>query len=352
MSARLFIFEPVDTWFFRDGTVFDRGTTTATGIASGFPPAVATLQGAVRASLAEVNGWSLAEAPHWPHGLGHPESPGPLRFTGPLLQHRGEWHWPAPRLWWEAPGGTLRRMRLGPPVRTDLGTVRLPLPERDHTLVTGWIPVSEFTRVLGDPTYIPRILPSTARREPHVGIARQDRKAVDGALYVAQHVRLEPTWALGVLVEGMPDDVMVPSDSLIKLGGEGRLARVHVVDPPPLLPEVPELVGSEGATAYLVTLLTSGRYENPAGVAKCGPPGLPGRVMGASVGPAERVGGFDLQRRQPRPLVSQVPAGSTWFVEAVAKDLEAARALHGRTTGQRPAFGDGLVAVGRWEDAE
>ena len=50
--------EPLDTWFFRDGTPFTADSAPQEDVRSLFPPHPPTVAGALRAALALSRGWS------------------------------------------------------------------------------------------------------------------------------------------------------------------------------------------------------------------------------------------------------------------------------------------------------
>ena len=80
--------EPVDTWFFRDGTPFTKGDSPQENVGSLFPPPPATVVGALRAALARSRGWGGRGS--WPPEICEilgdgPDDLGQLRFDGPFL---------------------------------------------------------------------------------------------------------------------------------------------------------------------------------------------------------------------------------------------------------------------------
>ena len=92
--------EPVDTWFFRDGTPFAADSAPQDGVASLFPPHPASVAGALRAALARCNGWNGAG--RWPTELDAvlgdgPDDIGALSVDGPFLLRDGQPLFRAPR---------------------------------------------------------------------------------------------------------------------------------------------------------------------------------------------------------------------------------------------------------------
>jgi CRISPR-associated protein Cmr3 len=357
VTRYLVTFEPLDSWFFRDGTPFGEGITIATGIHGVFPPPVSTLQGALRTAIAEANGWPLDQPLTWPYDWGRADRPGPLTIMGPLiLTPDGEYRWPLPRVVWADSRGELSRLAIGPSELSDLGVRRLPHWKPRHRLVDGWVSVADLSRLLSDPLAVPSMVVSNSelfRSELHVGIQRARQRVVDGGLFVVHHARPEPGVRVAVVVEGIPDAVYLPDRVVVRLGGEGRPAVVTVrTAPPSIWPTCPALKPQGDHIRYFVSILTP-LQVHPDGLPLLGgPTDRFGRVASASVGPPLRMGGYDLQERAPRPLATYLRAGSTWFLEAPIEVAERIQAVHGRPTGRRPELGEGLAVVGRWEDAK
>lgn len=355
----LFAFAPVDSWFFRDGTSFSDGATAATGIHSSFPPGMASLQGAARAAIAMTNGWRWQDVAHWPHDLGSPDRPGPLKLWGPLIYAGGRWRWPMPQVvWTDEQDRRTGRLRVGGRVTTDMGTRAYPRWEPGARLGQGWVDAATLGRMLADPGAVPSdVATQLYEEEQHVGIQREARVVLEGALYSVHHARPLANVAVGMLVDGVPADVELPTRMMVRLGGEARLAELSVetvewdeVWPRPAMPLSRD--GATGQVRFLVTLLTPARFADPQAVALEGPPNVPGVVVAAHVGRPRLLGGFDLQRRASRPLEPMIPAGSVWFKEAPAASEPEIWAAHGQVSGSRVQMGEGLVAIGRWEGSQ
>ena len=126
--------QPVDTWFFRDGTPFTMGTAPQENVGSVFPPHPATVVGAIRAALARSRGWDGCE--RWGQDIGEVLGDGPgdlgrVAFDGPFLLREGQPLFRVPRhVLGRADGAAWRPgafLRPGDPVTCDLGeAVRLP----------------------------------------------------------------------------------------------------------------------------------------------------------------------------------------------------------------------------------
>jgi CRISPR-associated protein Cmr3 len=176
---------------------------------------------------------------------------------------------------------------------------------------------------------------------------------MESRLYNCVHVRPSRKVELAVFVAGVPSGWKVGEKRVVNLGGEGRFAEVKVEKPcnESIIPDqsLPE-PASDHKVRFTVILITPGYYKNPNRVIREGPPGVPGRCVSACVGKALQAGGWNLADQEPRPLAPLLPAGSVWFYEAEAADLNKIEALHGQCLGDRTAYGFGQVVIGKWEE--
>lgn len=391
------VFSALDTWFFRDPSPFQQGEMGARVPESLFPPPISTLQGAIRTALAQLRGWRGArgadKGTDWPAELGDADRLGVLQLYGPYLQIEGRLVFPAPAILFgkrERRGDsgdwhwTLTRLVPGDAVPCDLNPdgVCLPvLPEavRGGEVVEAFLTREGMEAVLSGAQPLDSALVACHLRLPEelwageyrvgIGLERRTRRASDGLLYTVRHVRPRPKVDVVVFVDGIPEDWTVPERLAVPLGGEGRAAAVEVRPCPggvaADLPRMPELVEDGDHVYFTVTLLTAGWYEEKDAdgsgtkrAVKQGPPDVVERVPGATcvtacVGKLVPVGGWDLRRPGPRPVVPLVPAGSTWFFRAPRSSAAAVADLHGRPSGPEPrqAYGYGQMVVGTWMPA-
>ncbi|MBF7084677.1 type III-B CRISPR module-associated protein Cmr3 [Desulfallas sp. Bu1-1] len=361
-NDRLWVFKALDTFFFRDGSPYNAGESGQTGARSVFPPFMSTLQGAVRIVLAAKRGWTPERPEKWPAELGTPDDLGRVELRGPYLLKGGKFLFPMPLhiLHKEDPAGgegTYTRLQPGEAVECDLGRVRLPVPRNSlpgaKPLENAWLDEEGMSTVLngGLPAEGQVHLSDELwREENRVGIERDRNKrtAADKKLYSCVHVRPQNDLGLAVLVGGVPEDWHPGDVRVVRLGGEGRPARVEVSRQMVKLPSPPELKPVDGVVRFTVTLITPGRYADTEKVIKHGPPGIPGECVSACIGKLQTAGGWDSENRCPRPAEPVIPAGSTWFLEAKESALEEIKSLHGKTAGA--AWGYGQMVLGRWEE--
>jgi CRISPR-associated protein Cmr3 len=356
---------PIDTWFFRDSTPFDKGESPQAGVHSVFPPYPSTVAGAIRAALARSNGWNGRD--RWSRELKEvlgdgPNDLGRLSIKGPFVVRHGVPLFPMPRhlvgrtdegCW--TPKGILRPGAAR--VTCDLGpSMRLPevVAVEDDARELGpgsrqWVTLAGLQRIVR--SEFPRkeeIMREDCVwvEEPRVGIARQlsSRTVAEGALYSTRHVRLQPGVSLAADVTGIPEDWDLPIGSLFPFGGENRLAACDTWEAYVGL-ESDESLGESGCIAFIVLTpallgqeVVSGHSELFSEVGA--------RVVCASVDRPLRIGGWNSLRRTPLPLKNALAPGSTLFCEVE----KPARFRRGVTrglvhVGHATAAGFGLCAV-------
>lgn len=187
--------------------------------------------------------------------------------------------------------------------------------------------------------------------------------AENGKLFSRATLRFEedehpPAFRKGGFVGFAAEETLTPGmDEIVRLGGDGRLARLTV-----------EAAGTTGATFDSLKAVVKERMAEmkglllylatPAIFEKGWKPdfgeesGL--RLMAAAVGTPEIVAGWDLQPRpRPRPPYRAAPAGSTYFYQIA--DLTKAAAFVDKyhfadsVSWKYPELGYGLALTGLWD---
>ncbi len=382
--------QPVDTWFFRDGTPFTMGSTPQDNVGSLFPPHPPTVAGALRAALALSNGWNGHG--RWPADfcevLGDgPENLGALYLDGPFLLRDRQPLFRLPRHLLGVSDGTHWRPSAfvcpGEKVACDLGDeVRLPevvdaALDAGKTGGTRSAPSSTaFALKSGDGFWLTRkglgavlagrlpdrgdLVPDQClwSDEPRIGLERdgETRTAREGMLYSTRHVRPARGVSLGVRIAGLPAGWTPPFGSPLTLGGEGRLAECR---------EWQECREWDAELALEAPLAEIGDTRRVALVA-LSPVDLPrdirvgnqplealgnARVVSACLDRPQQVGGWNSLERRPLPLRPVLLPGSTLFCELGEPERfrEVVSKRGGRARiGLRQQWGFGLVAPGVW----
>ncbi|QFU02561.1 CRISPR-associated protein [Halomonas sp. THAF5a] len=388
MSRQRWLFQTVDSWFFREARAHD-----AVGVGqleSQFPPPVTTLMGAIRTHLGDLAGvdWRrfatdrAAQADFaW---LGNGQQLGELRVTGPHLYQGDERLYPVPAdllIGEDAQGKkVLSRLRVGEPVRCDLGRVALPAldgaPAGSKPVEGAWLTANGLARWQAGEC--PEAKDLVWRHEhldsePRLGIGRDTQRATvqDGQLYQTRHLRFRPDSSLriGLELDGVPEDLAarLPDDTSVRLGGEGREAQVEIqAVKAPSMGDGPTLQAGDRGVALMLETPGAFRHDDqaewclPGFTPVCDDQGITthwqGRINGvelrlvsAAMGRAQRLGGWDQQQRRPRAVRSLVAPGSVYCCEPVeAEPAALAAALQSVVLGEEQAWGFGRFCLGRW----
>lgn len=364
-------FRFIDTGFFRDGTPFSYGETSALHQKSFFPPLISTLQGAIRTALARFQGWEVKRGQKlieiWNRKvLGDGTMTGQLSFKGPYLEWDGEQLYPLPRtLLFENeqphPLATAVRKPVGwlvpgEEVESDLGKKRLLKPTASKgKLFSGWVKGHVLEAILNqklpksDQIYWPEQL---WKEEKRIGIRRDSRasQAVEGHLYTSTHIRPHAKVRVAVDVEGVPSDWHVPDRFTVPLGGEGRFAEVTVTEEQPDFLAFPNFSAEEDTVRFTVSLVTPMLITDHSQMTKGPLPNM--ECLTASLGRYFSLGGWNLSENSPRPLQPMCPVGSTWYYIADSSMIPTLRSLHGTCVGKKTTFGFGQICIGKWEERD
>jgi CRISPR-associated protein Cmr3 len=397
--------EPLDVLLFRDSRPFTAGETQRAKVQ--FPPSPVTLQGAIRTAMMVHQGID-------PRNLrgneitkligSSADDYGRLRLRGPFLAQRekdgakfqllfpmprhallqrkdqefgflkplGDKEKELPHGWAVNPGLDEDGFNFGLLSSTGLGG-EAEAAQGDWLTAEGLLqvlqdvsPVSESLAVSKDGLFLP---------EPRLGIELDlgRRTAAEGKLYSAEFIRLKEDtgFLLEISLEGDEGDEtmngLLPSEGLLALGGERRGAHYRRVEVDQL-DSYGELISgkassiAEGDKQFFLYLATPAVFQRGRGK----PGWLPNwidaqslrgehnnlkfRVIAAAVGKSLPIGGWDLQRRRPKPLVRAVPAGSIYFCELEGGNMEDIRNLHNQMISEAGwEIGMGLTFIGRWD---
>ena len=369
-----------DTWFFRESRPHD--AVGASELSSLFPPPIRTLAGALRTLIGDqlaIN-WQTLQSATQPDfnfvaELGDAKGLGELQINGPWINFKGQRLYPAP-LYLMQKGDEIKRLAPGSVVRCDLGLVRLPaLPEGSQgfkALEQRWITAEGMRRCLEGLVPTDKIYTSDDlfSHEARLGIARDNvtRSVEDGKLYQTQHLRLKDEVSVGLLVKNLSTvakAVLTQPNTLLRLGGEGRMAVLETQQQAQALPFVKQNPNAK-VERFVLHFLTPADFEGemfPKGFKKTMLDGetvwegvintIEVRIVSAVLGKVHREGGWDMQKHQPSPVKSYIPSGSAWFCRAVDSELTwetLNTQLHGHCIGVDGAYGRGQVLLGTLKD--
>jgi len=366
-------FTPVDTWFFRESRPME--SLGGTSLGNQFPPSPSTLMGALRTRIGDMLGadWNNLVAKPLPAWWGDTDQWGDLTLGGPWLRIAGEDYFPTPACLLQAADGKSIRLQPGSAVHCDLGVVRLPqipasTPPGVKPLDDSWLRAKEFRQLLsGQPLPHPlpvKKLPELFQDEYRLGIAinPERRAVVDGQLYQTRHLRSQQDLAVMITLDGLPSEVeaqlhqQLIRQPLLRLGGEGRMAQVTVMEKVSL----PSLSGTPTKNSKLLAIalndipISKADWPLPGFVKQQHADGIQcwrGELEGRSLtlltmtsGKVRRQGGWDLQHHQPRAVQSLLPAGTVFFFDEPLLPHERTAITHlhaGQTI---------TLALGCWND--
>jgi CRISPR-associated protein Cmr3 len=369
-----------DTWFFRESRPHD--ALGFSELASLFPPPVRTLAGALRTYIGERIGidWQTLTSPlpdfDFAAALGGSDCLGRLQLNGPWIVHQGQRLYPAP-LYLMHQGTDIQRLRVGKPVRCDLGHVRLPelAPglKGYKTLEQRWLTGSGLAKCLngGLPAH-DEIVTSTQlfNHEARLGIARDNpsRKVQDGKLYQTRHLRIQDEVHIELDARQV-DAALIESwlnpayPTMLRLGGEGRMASLVPHSQREPLPRAEAATAAQTVLLHFITPADLNGEMFPEHFKKIernGQTVWQGDINGLSltieaavIGKVHREGGWDMRRHRPHAVKSYLPAGSAWFCRLAqpADWSTLGERLHGRCIGHDTAFGRGQLLLGHWHDS-
>lgn len=378
-------FTPLDTWFFREAR--PHGSVGNSELGSVFPPPVRTLLGAVRTLMGDAwfthhgsgehKDWrSFASNTALQSLIGFGDDLGPLRVTGPFLQRNGQRLYPAPaNLMVKEKDGKAHYflLDLGAPVHCDLGRVHLPsFPQQipGLTEVVGskpadkhWLTHQGYKAVLeGQAPQAKEVLASKDlfTEEARLGIGRDNRRGgvQEGLLYQTRHLRLQKDISVEIELHGIANPSLLPTQTVLRLGGEGRAAALQTTaNAAAKLPHVE--LGEKTRTFALYALSPS---LCPAGI----PAGIPTgfvhgkhdgydcwtgqiagqnlRVLAVACQRPLREGGWNLAQHQARPVQSLLAPGSVLYVQS---DTPISANTVQVFSAQADASGRGLFVAGK-----
>lgn len=390
MSVTTLRFTALDTLFFRESRPHE--TIGGSELASLFPPPSRTVAGAIRTAIGDYLGadWNAykqafdAQTKYVINDvdlsgrIGFGDDLGQLSIHGIWLSENGERLYPAPLFLLrkvEGEKSRFNRLIIGDTSETSLGRLRLPqLPkgcEGYKPMENVWLTRAGLESVLSGG--LPKVGELREKKclymdESRLGIARNNsqRTVETGLLYQTRHVRPVQKARLSIETDIDGLDGLSIDKSLVRLGGEGRMAGIEVVSNPSSFPEKPK--SDHGTHGLIAILLTAARFvrndnepswlprefhshkENSLCVWKGIVKGISLTVHSAVIGKAQREGGWDLLSQEPRATQSLIPAGSSYFCTVDNHDIATAiQTLHGHSIGEDQQLGRGRIVCGLWK---
>jgi CRISPR-associated protein Cmr3 len=380
---RLFI-EPTDVWLFRDGRPFDAESDHRA--ASLFPPPPSVIQGAIRAAHVAWRGARMddyvvdGKLPEIEKEIGKAGAMPPFQLRGPFIGERvtkkietngimeeittWERYLPIPADATRVEGGYRSLTPTSPNqlgVTTNLADglqyllwkpdsdsapLREPSPKEKRTHFA-WAKASAVMAYLHAEAKAKETIDlKDARADADlferesrfgIGIDYDARRPKQGALYEVEFIRVCPNVGIDVEIEKLNWE---PAHGLLKLGGEGRMARFE---------QVAKVEPSETTvgTQFKMYFATPAYFDagwKPSDDWNKFFGDKPPKLVAVALPRYEARGGFDLFRQGHKPAQRFVPAGSVYyFVGESAPKLKQTN-----VTNYGAEIGFGQVILGRW----
>lgn len=376
-----FLFKPIDSWFFRESRSMDGAGSTA--LESVFPPPNNTLMGAIRTQIG--NQYHHQNGTDWADFKNNSELRNIIGFGNDYvnLKAQGLWlyHETEKQLYFPSPLNLLKQgkdklgfFKSGDACHCDLGK-NVVLPELDYSkqqspIENAYLSETAFNQLLMGKAPTESVIEKNqlVTAESRLGIERDNhrRKTEDGKLYQTKHIRLQKDWQIYLGLDGLHRDY-IPTETVLRLGGEARMAAFSVLpDLPdaPSIPKKPSVNGNDDLVLYLLTALpdtprTANAPVLPNADFQCVEQdnqtlwrgtlnGIKLDIISAITGKSERIGGWDMANHQSLPVRSFIPAGSCWYIKSNGNAQDIIDALHGTfiTHDNDRALGYGQIVVG------
>lgn len=320
---------PNDTLFFRDGKPFTMGAESWADII--FPPNPSTLYGAIRTWLIFEKGdlKSFIEG-KFREELGTPNEKGKLRIKGPILFKNGEFLFPLPLDLLKREGNENNNV-LSYLTFSRKPDILISDYKMDNSLI--WKDTEHAESVEGyiSAIYLKNYLSGEGNLgfteagdlyivETKIGIARDrvTRTAKWGHIYRAPMIRLKEGVSIAVWIDGITN---IPESGLLQLGGEKKSAKIEKVNDN-ILEEIENINLQLDNGLFKVYLATPSIFENGYLPGWIDPNTFEGsynrikvKLVCCVIGKYRLIGGWDMAKGKPKPMVRAVPAGSVYYFQ-------------------------------------
>lgn len=150
---------------------------------------------------------------------------------------------------------------------------------------------------------------STANPKVGIALSKNTRTTVNEQFYKVEMVEFTENW--GFLVEYESNHTF--DNGIIKLGGEGKLASFQAVEQPTILSPSIDI---EQAKYLKVYIQSPTFWESGDGIEELSKLN-DFELVSASIGKYISIGGFDVNKKEPKPMKKAVPAGSIYLFKKV-----------------------------------
>lgn len=345
--------EPLDVLFLRGNQLFGESGSYGEAL---MPPWPSLAAGAIRSRMLvdddiDLDAFARGEK-HHPR-LGTPSAPGSFRVLGFHLARRKAGSGqveilhtlPADLVVSEAGNNagsdthTVARLH---PMQTDTRLASssplalLPVlaqRERDKPTSGWWLSDEGWQKYLrGQTPACTDLVPGKAlwQLEERIGIGldQATRSASEGRLFTTSAIAMHRGAGFAVAVSGGA----APVDGLLRLGGDGRAARIESLKANCPQPDYEAIVAAGRCRMVLTSpAILAGGWRLPGLDAeqRIRLPGLSARLVAASANRAETISGWDLAARRPKAARRAVSSGAVYWLDDLQATADALRKLVG-----------------------
>lgn len=323
----LFEVSPLDNVYFGKGHPFSAGFE---GIGSGiFPPAPSVFYGAFATYYLSLNGIN-------PQNLEFVQEN--LKIKGIYYKNGEAWYTLVPmdlvKNKEDKEENKLEFLRVGKPlVETDLGDGQINLLYSPNKVenVKGLIDdlaMSNYLKGIKENIFF-KPFNDFVTKENKIGIKidYDKRSSKKGYLYKTDYIKMAKDIknSLEFVVDVECKDFSFPDTGLVKLGGEGKAAKVsRVNDIPKFLEEkfteeVKEIITKTGK--FKLILVTPSIFQNgwKPDFSKLN---IKVKLIAAAIGKPISIGGWDMKNKRPKVMSKAVPAGSVYYYEILEGPID------------------------------
>lgn len=174
-------------------------------------------------------------------------------------------------------------------------------------------------------------LSNYVQEEAKIGIKRDQRtKTVEeGYLYEVNYIRLakdiENKFDFIIDLKFGDDAFTFPEEGLIKLGGEAKTAKFKKIEDKPSFLESPQKEAIKSLInkkkKFKIILNTPAIFKNgwKPDLTRFG---LNAKLVTAILGKPLSIGGWDMEKKQAKPMYKAVPAGSVFYYESLEGEID------------------------------
>jgi len=343
--------KPLDTLFFRDGKPFSMGEETWADTI--FPPYLSTIYGALRTAWFSENIKEFEKLSRNDFNTEN-DPTNELKVKNITLKQGDDFLFPIPRDILQNKEQDLQRLKFSDKeyFSSAKDSNLLIAPSDDiFSYEPSWILELDLIDYLDDKiSNFENPKKNLFKSEPKIGIARDrvSHSSEEGKLYRVGMLRFKEDVKIYVDFEGIEIN-----KNYFKLGGEGKFVTFQKIDTKPDI-IMPDTIDNN----FLLYLSTPAMFEKgwiPRWIDEHSLQGMiPNtsmevKLITAAIGKPLNIGGFDMAKKEPKPMYKAVPEGSVYYFKILSGNKEELIKIHGKPLSDiYPEQGFGICYVGKY----